>query len=115
MNPLTNAAHVVGGLLRGDFGRQAHGLGVVVAFALVALMVVRWPASFGGYAVVTLVAALTAEHLGSFERYIFGAFPVVVALAAVGRSERVDRVVLVVSAVAMGGYALAAFVGAYVP
>jgi len=108
-------ARAAGGLATGDLGHELHYLWVPVALALAAVAWRRWPASLGAYAAATVVVALASEHLGSLERYVYGAFPVVLAAASLTASERVGRALLVASGAAMGGYALAAFMGAYVP
>jgi hypothetical protein len=115
VSPLSTAAHAVAGLLTGETGQQLHYLWIVAAIALVVVVLLQWPPEYGAYAALTVLAALSAQHLGSFERYAYGAFPLVLAGASLTRSARVERVVLVLSGAAMGAYAVAAFVGAYVP
>lgn len=113
--PLVTLGRAVAGTFTGDFGRQLHYPWVLVIVVLAALALWRWPLEYGAYAAVTVVAALAAEHLGSLERYAFGAFPLVLVTAGLIRSHRTERVVLALTAAAMGAYAVAAFVGAYVP
>jgi hypothetical protein len=115
VNPLVTLGRAAAGTVTGHFGRQLHHPWVLVLVVLVVLTLRRWPLEYGAYAAVTVVAALAAEHLGSLERYGYGGFPVVLAVATVTRSPRVERVVLALSAAGMGAYAVAAFVGAYVP
>jgi hypothetical protein len=66
-------------------------------------------------AALTVLAGLGAQHLGSFERYAYGAFPLVLAGAGLPRSLWGEWVLLALSGAAMGAYAVAAYVGAYVP
>jgi hypothetical protein len=115
VSPLATVAHVAGGLLTGEAGQQLHSVWVVGAVALVVVVFLQWPLEYGAYAALTVLAALSAQHLGSFERYAYGAFPLVLAGAGLIRSVRVERTVLVLSGAAMGAYAVAAYVGAYVP
>jgi hypothetical protein len=88
---------------------------LVVLTVLVVVTFRRWPLSYAAFAAVTLVLAASAEYWGSFERYGFGAFPVVLALASLTDRRWLERVALSVSAALMGGYAVAAFLNAYVP
>jgi len=74
-----------------------------------------WPASYGAFAVAVLVVALTGSNLDSFERYALSAFPLVLAGASLTADDRVFRVVLVLSAVALVGYSVLAFTNLYVP
>ena len=87
----------------------------VVFVVLVVVAFRRWPASYGAFALVTLVVACTAERLGSFERYGFGAFPMVLALASVTARPNVERVVLGLSTAGMAAYGTLALLGTYVP
>jgi hypothetical protein len=59
--------------------------------------------------------ALTGSNLDSFERYALSAFPLVLAGASLTADDRVFRVVLVLSAVALVGYSVLAFTNLYVP
>jgi hypothetical protein len=113
--PLVTVARAAGHLVTGDVGAQSHFPWVLVALALAAFTLVRWPASFGWYAALTVLLATAAQHLGSLERYAYGGFPIVLAAAGLLRSERAERAALVLSGAAMGAYAVAAFIGAYVP
>jgi hypothetical protein len=115
VSPLATGAHAVTGLLTGAAGRQLHFLWVVVAVALVVVVFLQWPLEYGAYAALTVLAGLSAQHLGSFERYAYGAFPLVLAGAGLTRTVRGERVLLLLSGAAMGAYAVAAYVGAYVP
>ena len=74
----------------------------------VALVVVAWrrlPHSYALFAAAVLVVSLSSTNLDSFERYALGAFPLVVAASTCTSRRSVELVVLVVSAVAMAGYA----------
>ena len=114
-NPVLTVARAVRGLARWDFGRQSHYLAVVLAIVLVAVVARKMAASYSAYTAAVVVTALAAEHLGSVERYVYGAFPVIVAVAALADGERRERALFALSAAALGGYAVAAYVGVYVP
>jgi mannosyltransferase PIG-V len=88
---------------------------LVVAIVLAVVACTRWPASYGAYAVVTVLVALSAKRFGSVERYCFDAFPLVLALVSLTRSRRVETGVVVVSGACMGAFATLAFLGLYIP
>jgi hypothetical protein len=105
---------------RAAFGGHFGGNGIhfpflVVALVLVVVVCLRWPASYGAYAVVTFLVAVSAHRLGSAERYCFSAFPLVLAIVSVTRSRRVELGALVASGACMAGLATLALLGAYVP
>ena len=102
--------------LGGHFGGSGlHFPLLVVAVVLAIVVCLRWPASYGAYAVVTVVVALSARRLGSVERYTFSTFPLVLAIVSLTRSRRVEIGALVASAACMAGFATLALVGVYVP
>ena len=113
--PIVTVMRAVRRTVTGDFGRQLHLPWVLVAVARVVVVATRWPSSYAWYAGATVALAVAAEHLGSLERYTYGAFPVVLGVAGLLRRRDVERAVFALSAAAMGAYAAAAFVGAYVP
>ena len=115
-DPLVTLAHDASYLVHGHhLGEGLHLPWVVLAVALVVVAFRSWPASYGAFAVAVLAVALTGSNLDSFERYALSAFPLVLAGASLTSSERVFRVVLVLSAVGLLGYALLAFANLYVP
>jgi hypothetical protein len=98
--------------------RVDQGLHLVWVALFVYLIYVtfrHWPASYGAFATVSLLQAVGTDNLNSLERYCYGAFPVILAIAYVCRTKSAERWLLAVSAVAMTGYAAAAFVSGYVP
>jgi hypothetical protein len=116
MNPLVAFWRAGRAAFAGHFGGNGvHFPLLVVAVVLVIVVCVRWPASYGAYAVVTLVVALSARRLGSVERYCFSAFPLVLAIVSLTRSRRVELGALVASGACMAGFATLALVGLYVP
>jgi hypothetical protein len=96
-------------------GSTAHIPWVVVSVVLVVLAFRRLPFSYGAFAAAVLVVALASSNLDSFERYALGAFPLVVAASTLTRRRPVEIVVLGLSALAMIGYAMLAFLGMVVP
>lgn len=116
-NPLVTLARTMLDLLGGRWATKnvPHLPWALLFIALVVVVWRRWPPSYGAFAVTTLVVALSTERLGSLERYVFACFPVVLAMASLTASPRVERVVLVASGVAMTSYATMTFLAVYVP
>ena len=116
VNPVLSFFRAGRDALKGHFGGNGiHFPLLVVAVVLVVVVCRRWPASYGAYAVVTLVVALSASRLGSAERYIFTTFTFVLAIVSLTRSRRIETGALVVSGACMAGFATLALLGAYVP
>jgi hypothetical protein len=116
VDPLTALLHEGRGILHGH--HVGSGLHVPWAIALVILVAVclrRWPACYGAFAAVMLLAALSSKNLDSLERYALSAFPFVLAGASLTASARLERLALILGAAAMEGYALLAFLNAVVP
>ena len=100
----------------GHFGGNGIHFPLLVAgLALVVVVCLRWPASYGAYAAVTFLVALSAHRLGSTERYLFSTFPFVLGIVSLTRSRRVELGALVASGACMAGFATLALLGAYVP
>jgi Mannosyltransferase (PIG-V) len=115
-DPLNTLAHDGSLLVHGHhLGTALHLPWVVLAVVLLIVAAFKWPSSYWVYAFCILGVALTASNLDSFERYALSAFPLVLAGALLVRSRRTEKVVLVLSAAGLMGYALLAFVGLYVP
>jgi hypothetical protein len=114
-NPVTVVAHALRGLDGDDIILGLRGLWVLALLALVVVAARRLPVSYTAFAAATLVVAASTEHIGSLERYGYGAFPFLVAASTCTRRPDVERVVLLVSAAAMACYALLAFADVYVP
>ncbi len=115
-NPLAAVVESVGDLVGGEVGRNAiHLPWIVVIAALVVVSFRRWPASYGAFAAASLILAVSARNLGSFERYGFGAFPVVLALASITTTDWSERMAIGLSVALMTGYATLAFLNLYVP
>lgn len=116
-NPLVTLAEAAVDLVAGRFEAKnaAHLPWALLFIALVVVVWRRWPPSYAAFAVTTLVIALSTDRLGSLERYLFACFPVVLAMASLTASPRVERVVVAASGVAMTTYATLAFLALYVP
>jgi len=115
-DPLRTLAHDASLLVHGQhIGSALHLPWVVLALALLAVALVRWPASYSAYAAAVLVVALTTSNLDGFERYALSAFPLVLAGAGVTSAPRLERTVLSVAAAGLALYALLAFTNLYVP
>jgi hypothetical protein len=116
VDPVSALLHESRGILHGH--HVGSGLHVPWAIGLALLVVVclrRWPACYGAFAAVMLLAALTSKNLDSLERYALSAFPFALAGATLTANPRVERTTLVLGAAAMEGYALLAFLNAVVP
>jgi hypothetical protein len=114
-DPFRTLAHDVAGVAHHHFGTALHVPWVALVVALVVVCWWRLPASYGAFATVVLVVALTGTNLDSFERYALGAFPLVMAAASLTAGRRVERSVLVLAAAGLAGYALLAFLNLSVP
>jgi hypothetical protein len=98
--------------------RFNHGLHIpfLILFLLLVVLTFRWwPISYGCYAAVIVVVAMSAQNLNSLERYGMSAFPLMLTLAVLIRPPQVERFAMA----AMGGGMVAlssmAWLGAYVP
>jgi hypothetical protein len=115
-NPFTTLWRGFTDLLSSYYGGNA--LRTPFAIAVIALTVVclrRLPGSYGAYAIAGVAVMLSTERWGSLERYALATFPLVLALASVTESPRVERAVLVVSAAGMTVYAFLSFLGPAFP
>lgn len=99
-------------------GRLGDGLHVpwIVLFGVLLVVTFRrWPSSYGWFSAAVLVLALSADNLGSFERYALFAFPLVLALASITSEPRVERGVLTAMGAGLVGFTVLVFLGAFVP
>ena len=114
--PVSAMAHdVMEGLHGHHLGSAVHVPWVLVCIVLAVVAWIRLPRSYALFAVAVLVVSLSSTNLDSFERYALGAFPLVIAASTATSSRRVEVVVLGLSALAMGAYAVLGFVGVVVP
>lgn len=115
-NPVGVLWKAADGLLEGRLdGNTVHLPWAVVAIVLVALVFRWWPLSYGVFAAASLAVALSTERLGSFERYAFAPFPVVLTLAVLAGAGWSERLLLVIGGATMTGYATLALLGVIVP
>jgi len=116
VDPFTALWHEGSGILHGHhIGSALHVPWAVCFIALAVVAFRRFPASYGAYAAAVLVVALTSKNLDSLERYGLGAFPLVLALATLLRTARLERAWLAASSAALEGYAVLALLNKYVP
>jgi len=115
-DPAVTLYHDALNLLRGHHvGTGLHLPWVLVTVVLLVVVFRTLPISYGLYSAAVVVVAISGSNLDSFERYALSAFPLLLGAVALMRSRRVETTVLVLSATTMFGYALLAFLGAYVP
>ena len=115
-NPVTRIAEAARQLLEGaDLGSGLHFPWAVGFLVLLVVCFRRWPASYGAYAAVVLLVALSAGNLDSLERYGLSAFPLVLALAGLLARPWLEKAALALAASGLTTYATLAFLGAYVP
>jgi hypothetical protein len=114
-NPVTVVIRAMAAVTTGHVGHQGHEITVLVLVVLVLLCWSRWPTAYALFATVSVTAALSAQYLGSLERYGYDAFPLVFVAAGLFHTQRANRILLILCGAGMIAYAAAAFWGAYVP
>ena len=115
-DPVSTLVRSTARLLEGQLGTNGiHVPWVVVVVALTVVACRRWPAAYGAYAAVSVLVALCARNWGSFERYGFGAFPVVLALASLTAHPWAERATLAICAAGLACYATVGLLLYYVP
>ena len=98
--------------------RFGDGLHVPFAIAFIVLLVLtyrRLPVSYGAYATVVLLLALSANNLNSVERYALNAFPLLITLAVLLRTERAERIGLAICGCGLLSLCTLAWLAVYVP
>jgi hypothetical protein len=117
VNPVGRALRSFDGLLGSEpLGDGLHFPWIVLYALLLVVVFLRWPIAYGAYSAVLLAVALSAESLGSFERYGMAAFPLVLALASLA-SMRTWTAATAVTACsgALVAFSALAFLGTFVP
>ncbi len=106
----------IGELFNDPLGDGIHVMFLVI-FCTLAVLVARWlPASYTAITIATLVIALGAENLNSFERYGYNAFPLAIAAGlALCRYPRIRLPALGAAATLIVALPAAAWWGSYVP
>ena len=115
LDPFSRIGRALATLAGGGVGVDGHDFLVPVAVALLVPTVRRWSPPLASLAVATVVVALSAENLGSFERYVWASVVPVMTVAWLCRGSRARRVAPVVAGTGMGLLATLAFLGYYVP
>jgi hypothetical protein len=116
VDPFTRVFDGISDLIHGDrFGSGLHVLWAALFVALIVVLLLRLPLSYGAYGAAVVIVNLSARNLDSFERYAMSAFPLVLAVALITARPDVERPVLVVSAAGLVGYSVLGFLGVYVP
>jgi len=99
----------------GFLGEALHLPWIVLFGGLAVLVGRRLPASYTAYTVAVLVLAVSAESLGSFERYALAAFPLAMVAAGLLRRPELARVVLLVSCAALAVFTAMTLLMVFVP
>jgi len=116
VDPFTHVVNAIGDLFDGDrFGAGLHLVWFVVFAALVVVLARRLSASYAAYGAVTLVLALTASNISSFDRYAYSTFVFAIGAAIVTARAEIERGVLVVATAGLSAYAVLSFFELYVP
>jgi hypothetical protein len=116
VNPASALARSAGDLFGGArFGYGLHFLWAILFIVLVVVIARRLPASYTAFAGLTLVSALSASNLDSFERYALSAFPLLVGAAMLIAREEVEVPVMALVGAGLLGYSTLAFLGLYIP
>jgi hypothetical protein len=92
-----------------------HAFWAVLLVLLALYILWKLPASYGWYAVATLVVVLTASNLASLERYGLGCFPFVVAGGLLTENRKTFKIVLGLSGLLLILFSVLSFLGLYVP
>jgi len=115
VDPLTRVGRALATLAGGGVGADAHDLWVPLAVLLLVPTVRRWSPPLAALAAATTLVALSAEHLGSFERYLWASVVPVLSVAWLCRGPLAARVAQIVAGTGMAVLATLAFLGFYVP
>ncbi len=95
---------------------NAPSLAFAVGFLMLAVIAFRrQPLSWSTYALATVLLALSAPVIDSLGRYGLVAFPLVVALAQLVRTERAVWVTAAVSSCALCALTVMTLMGGYIP
>ena len=116
VDPLSRiAAAVADAPEEGLLGEALHlpWIALFVALAVVGRRLV--PVSYTAYTAVLLVLAVSAESLGSFERYGIAAFPLAVVAARLLGDPAVRTAVLVCSGAGLAAFTSLVLLGVFVP
>ena len=115
VDPLTRLGRAFATLAGGGVGADAHDLWVPLAVLLLVPTVRRWSPPLAAFAAATTLVALSAENLGSFERYLWASVVPVLTVAWLCRGPLAARLARSVAGTGMAILATLAFLGFYVP
>lgn len=115
VDPLTRIGRALATIAGGGVGPKAHDLLVPVVVVLLVPAVRRWSPPLSALAVATTLIAVSAENLGSFERYVWASAVPVLTVAWLCRGRTARRVAPIVAGTGMAILATLAFLGYYVP
>ena len=116
IDPIRSIVGGFGDLLSGDrVGSGLHAVWAVMFIALIVVMARRLPVSYTAWTAATIVLALSADNLDSFERYALVAFPLAWTIAT-GCTRRWNTIgVITASAALMASYTVLAVTGTAIP
>lgn len=116
VNPIAKIVDAVADLFGSErMGEGLHAPWILFYFVILIIVFRRFPISYGVYAGAIVVFALSAESLGSFERYGFSAFPLTLALSKLLDHDEVERWSLIVMGSVMTTFAVLVLTGSFVP
>jgi hypothetical protein len=88
---------------------------LAIFIALIVVLARKLPSSYAFYAGASVLLAITADNISSFERYVFSTLPIAIAVAFLTNRDDVHRIVSVLAAGGMVAYSVLVFYEAYVP
>ena len=116
VNPVTRIVDAVADApSEGFLGEALHVPWIVLFLWLTVLVGRRLPAPYTAYTVAVLVLAVSAESLGSFERYGLTAFPLAMVAADLLRRHVLERPVLLLSTAALAVFTALTLLMVFVP
>lgn len=115
VDPLTHIGRALATLAGGGIGVDGHELWVPVVVVLLVPTIRRWSPPLAALSVATTVVALSAENLGSFERYVWASVVPVLTVARLCQGRTASRVAPIAAGAGMALLATLAFLGYYVP
>ncbi len=115
VDPFTRLGRAVATIAGGGVGAKGHDLVVPVAVLLLVPAVLRWSKPLVALSIVSTTVAVSAENLGSFERYVWASVVPVLTVAWLCRGPIAARVAPVVAGAGLAVLATLAFLGYYVP
>ncbi len=116
VDPVPGALQGLHGLLTGSLeGSGLHVLWAGLSIGLLLVVARRLPTSYAVLGGLTVLLAVTARGMTSFERYAGNAVPLLIAAAIVTGGPRVRSITVVLAPMLLGAYAVTAFLHRYVP